>query len=123
MIRRSLATFRYAINGIGALFRTEKNSRIHAVFAILAVVLGFALHIAISAFLLVFFAIVLVIFAEAVNTAIERTIDLVETDSSQMVKLIKDISAGAVLITAIAAIFLGVVVFGGRLLQIIGWVS
>jgi diacylglycerol kinase len=40
-----------------------------------------------------------------------------------MVKLVKDISAGAVLIAAIAAIFLGVVVFGGRLLQIIGWVS
>jgi diacylglycerol kinase (ATP) len=98
----------------------EKNAKIHAVFAILAIVLGFALHIAISAFLLVFFAIVLVIFAEAVNTAIERTIDLVETESSQMVRLVKDISAGAVLIAAIAAIFLGIAVFGGRILQLIG---
>ncbi len=120
MIRRSLSSFKYAFNGIAALFRMEKNAKIHAVFAILAIVLGFALHIAISAFLLVFFAIVLVIFAEAVNTAIERTIDLVETESSQMVRLVKDISAGAVLIAAIAAIFLGIAVFGGRILQLIG---
>lgn len=66
-----------------------------------------------------FFAILLVFLAEVVNTALEKTLDLIEPNHHDQVGVIKDIAAGAVLVAAIGAAGIGAAVFlpyllGGR---------
>jgi len=56
-------------------------------------------------------AVIVVFFAEIMNTAFEKTLDIVEPHHHPQVKLIKDMAAGAVLVTAIAAVAIGIVIF------------
>lgn len=62
-------------------------------------------------FMLMLFSITLVIFAEMINTAIERTVDLVVQEYNPIAKYVKDVSAGAVLITALNAVVVAYLVF------------
>jgi diacylglycerol kinase len=63
-------------------------------------------------------AIIIVFFAEIMNTAFEKTLDLVEPNHHPQVKLIKDMAAGAVLITAVTAVAIGLVIFPPYLLAL-----
>lgn len=62
-------------------------------------------------FMQMLFAIILVVFGEMMNTAIERTVDLVVQEYNPIAKYIKDVSAGAVLLTAINAIITAYIIF------------
>jgi undecaprenol kinase/diacylglycerol kinase (ATP) len=115
----SLDSFKYAFRGFKVVLSSERNARIHLVFAVLAILAGILLKISLYQASLVVLAIVLVFFAEIVNSAIEKTLDITTTESNQMVKLVKDMTAAGVLVTAIGAIVIGVLVFGPRIWQLI----
>jgi diacylglycerol kinase len=70
----------------------------------------------------VFFAVIIVFLAEIFNTAIERTLDLIDVRENPRIKLIKDMSAGAVLVAATAATVVGVAIFAPYLMRIL-WVN
>ncbi len=110
-----LKSFRHAIDGILWAFRNERNLKIHGVFAILVCVLGFILNINRNDWVVLLLCIAMVLSAELLNTAIEKTLDLLHPQMSDKVKIIKDISAGTVLILSIIAAVIGVVVFYGYL--------
>ena len=110
-----LKSFRHAIDGILWAFRNERNLKIHGVFAILVCVLGFILNINRNDWVVLLLCIAMVLSAELLNTAIEKTLDLLHPQMSDKVKIIKDISAGTVLILSIIAAVIGVVVFVGIL--------
>jgi len=75
-------------------------------------------------FLFVFSSIVMVFFSEIVNTAIEKSLDLISQENNHLVQLIKDMMAAAVLVTALGAIVVAAVVFGPKFYQIlIGLIS
>lgn len=66
-------------------------------------------------FIVVILCIAMVMAAEMINTAIEQICDRVTRERDAEIKTIKDISAGAVLITAIAAIVCGLIIFVPKL--------
>jgi diacylglycerol kinase len=68
-------------------------------------------HISSTQLVLVILAIGLVFFAEVVNSAIEKTLDLMSTGNNQIVKIVKDMCAAAVLITAMTAFLIALIVF------------
>ena len=105
---RSLYT---AFMGVVFVVRVERNARIHLVFAVAALVLGVILGISDTELAAVFFAIILVFTTEVFNTALEKTLDLIEPQHNEQVRIVKDIAAGAVLVTAIGAVAIGVAVF------------
>jgi len=70
-------------------------------------------------FLFVFSSIVMVFFSEIVNTAIEKSLDLISQENNHLVQLIKDMMAAAVLVTALGAIVVAGVVFGPKFYQIL----
>jgi len=107
----------HAWHGVLHVFRHERNARIHLMFAILALLLGLWLGVSDAELAAVFFAVILVFLAEIFNTAVERTLDLIEPNENAQVKLIKDMSAGGVLIAAVAAIIIGVAIFGPLLVE------
>jgi len=109
----------HAWHGVIHVFRHERNARIHLMFAVLAFLLGIVLRVSDAELAAVFFAVIIVFLAEMFNTAIERTLDLVEPDENPRVKLIKDMSAGAVMLAAVAAMMVGAAIFGPRVVRLI----
>ncbi|HSX01209.1 MAG TPA: diacylglycerol kinase family protein [Candidatus Saccharimonas sp.] len=108
---RLVFSFRNALRGVLYVFENENNARIHLLFAIFAFVLGLVLQISGPELAAIFFAVVVVFVAEITNTAVEKTLDLVEPNHHPQVKLIKDMAAGGVLVAAVAALIIGVVIF------------
>ena len=104
-------SFGYARVGLRYILRNERNARIHVVVALVAILAGLILNLTASELAAVVFAILVVFLAEILNTAIEKTLDLVQPDHHPQVKLIKDMMAGAVLVAAAGAVVIGVIVF------------
>lgn len=109
-------SFVYAWDGILCFFRSEHNAQIHLAATVLVSVLSVTLGLDKFEAIAVVFSIAFVWIAEMINTAIEKAMDLVSTEQHPQIKLVKDISAGAVLIAAIAAVFVGCIVFIPKLL-------
>ena len=100
-----------AFNGIKKAFQTERNLRFHFLVAIIVTFLGIILSLSIFEWVGILFCICLVICAELFNTAIEKLVDLVSPQFNKKAGLVKDISAGAVLFTAIISIIIGLIIF------------
>lgn len=106
-----LRSLKYALNGCAKLFGTERNARIHLAAFVFVVAAGFYFEIDRVEWMIILLASGAVIAAEAMNTAIEGTIDLVHPQHGEKAGRIKDIAAGAVLIVTCAAIAIGLIVF------------
>ncbi len=113
-------SFKHAIRGIGVILKTQHNSWIHLAGGILAVVLGFHYHISEAEWGLIIIAITSVLVAEGFNTAIEFDIDLTSPNYHPYAKDTKDVAAGAVLLTVIGAVVIGLIIFLPKIL-VLGW--
>jgi len=111
-------SFGHAIHGVRHVVRHERNARVHLLLAVLAVVLGVVSRLSAAQWTAVLFAILVVFLAEIFNTAIERTLDLIDVRENLQIKLIKDMTAGAVLVAAVAALVVGVAIFGPQLVRL-----
>jgi diacylglycerol kinase len=110
-----IAGFGYAFSGLWYVVRTQRNARVHAVIATLAIITGLVLHISNVEFAIVFIAIAGVFIAEMFNTVIEICVDLASPGYHPLAKIAKDVSAGAVLTSAFLAVIIGLCTFGPRL--------
>ena len=52
----------------------------------------------------------MVLSAESMNTAVELLADALQPDSDERIRVVKDVAAGAVLITAIASVVVAILV-------------
>lgn len=112
-------SFRYAFRGLRMVLSRERNARIHVIFAVAAVIASFLLHISIDQFLVIILSIILVFFAEIVNTAIEKVLDLTYHENNQLVRFVKDTAAAGVLVTAGGSIIVALLIFGPALWRLI----
>lgn len=106
-----IASFGYAFAGIGHMFRTQRNARIHFLIGLCACALGSFLPLARWEWAILVVMCTLVIAAEGLNTAIEATVDLVATDYHPLARVAKDVAAGMVLLCACAAVIIGCIIF------------
>jgi diacylglycerol kinase len=116
---RRIRSFKYAFNGIGHVILNEANFRIHLAVAILVVILGFWLHISKSEWLFIVLTIGMVMAAEIFNSSIEKLMDLLHPEQNRNVGIIKDISAGAVLVTALSALIVGLYIFIPKIIPLL----
>ncbi|MDF2461699.1 MAG: hypothetical protein K0S68_1102 [Candidatus Saccharibacteria bacterium] len=110
---------KHAWHGVMHVIKHEKNARIHLAFAALALITGVVLNISKAELAAVFFVVIIVFLAEIINTAIERILDLVEPRENGKVKIIKDMSAGAVLVASVGAIMMGVAIFVPAIVRLV----
>lgn len=103
--------FQYAWNGLKETIRLERNFRIHLVFTVVVIIVSALLQLKQWEWVAIIFAIALVLIAELMNTVIERTIDYIKPDIHPEAKIIKDVSAGIVLVAAILSITIGLIIF------------
>jgi diacylglycerol kinase (ATP) len=112
------ASFRYAFAGLGYLLWTQRNAKIHSVIGLAAVTLGILLGLDRFEWLVLALTIAIVLAAEGINTALEAAVDLASPDYHPLAKIAKDVGAGTVLLTAIAAVIVGLLLFLPRLLPL-----
>ena len=105
-------SFVHASRGIKVFLKTTHNSWIHVTIFFAAIVLGMYFKITNTEWMMLIFASGLVFVSEAFNTAIEIDIDLTSPEYHPYAKDTKDVAAGAVLISAITAIIIGLFIFG-----------
>ncbi len=111
-------SFKYAIEGIQSAFKTEQNLKIHFIVTAIVVFLGILLKIDYIEWAICFLLFGFVITAELLNTAIEVTVDLAMPQKNDKAKLAKDIAAGAVLVSSITAILVGIVIFLPKIINL-----
>lgn len=111
MILKRLKSFTFAFNGILELLRNHPNFLVHTSMAFLVTSLAFLLSISQMEWIILILCMALVFASEAINSAIELLCDLYTLDKHPIIKKIKDISAAAVLIMAIAAAIVGSLIF------------
>jgi diacylglycerol kinase len=111
-MKKFIHSFGFAFSGIFQLLRTERNFAIQFSAMLLVVLAGFYFSIKVSEWLIILSISALILSLEAINSAIEKMCDLYSTENDARIKLIKDIAAAAVLISAIFATIIGVVIFG-----------
>ena len=114
-----VSSFRYAFAGIRYLLWTQRNAKIHSALAALAVALGLLLQLDRGEWLALVVTISIVFVAEGFNTAIEATVDLATPGYHPLAKIAKDVAAGTVLLTAIASIVVGLILFLPHLLPLL----
>ena len=110
VIKRFFKSFFYALAGIRAAFLTEQSFRLHLLAMVVALAIGLYSGISLPSWGIVILAIGVVLAAELFNTALERLGDgLAGGSYNEFVKRAKDLSAAAVLVTAAAALAVGII--------------
>jgi len=108
--KRLINSFKYAIEGIKTSVSREQNLVIHMFFLVMALIFSIIFKVTKYEFLAVIIVSGLVISLEMINTAIENTVDINKKYSIEA-KCAKDAASGAVLVSAIAAIIVGLTIF------------
>lgn len=103
----SVDSFKYAVNGILDVFRTQKHMRFHFGTVVIVLLGALLLKYGKQDIVILLFTIALVLMAEMFNTAIETVVDMITPTYHPLAKAAKDAAAGAVLIATTTAILIG----------------
>ena len=115
-----LRSVRYALRGIRVMIASQQNAWIHAVATVVVAVLGVWLGLSTAEWSWIVLAVVAVWTAEALNTAFEFLTDLASPAFHPLAGKAKDVAAGAVLISAVGSILIGLLVLGPHVLHWLG---
>lgn len=102
-----LRSIGYAFRGAILLVKTEASIQIQVVISLITIAAGCYFNITATEWMFQFFAIGLVLTAEGMNTAIEKIADYIQPNQESRIGVIKDVAAGAVLLSGVIAIIIG----------------
>lgn len=101
----------HAWHGIAYAVRHETNFRIQLGIALLVTIIMLIYRISPIEMIIVILLMLAVLVLELLNTAIEALADIVTPRLHDQVRIVKDITAGMVLLTGIGAIIIGCIIF------------
>lgn len=113
-------SFGYAFSGLESAWRLDQNMRIHALVSILVIIASIFFKISRFEFIIMLVMIILVFTAEMLNTALEKTVDLITKNYDIDAKLAKDVSSAMVLVSAVGSVVVGFIIFIPYILDFIG---
>ena len=111
-----IRSVRYAVRGLRVLL-SEPNTKIHGVAIVAVVIAGAVFDVSRPEWALLVVAVVLVLVAEGLNTAVERLADAVIPERHPLIEQAKDVAAAAVLLAAVGSIAIAALVFLPRFLR------
>ena len=106
-----IRSFKYAFNGLKFFFINDHNGRVHLFAAIIVIALSFYLQLSGLEWIAILSVISAVVVAEIINSAIEKLADVVSPEYHPKIKIVKDLAAAAVLVTAFLAVGVGLIIF------------
>lgn len=112
-----IRSFKYAFAGIWTMLKSQQNAWVHACATVAVIVAGLVFGVSSSEWCWLVLAIMAVWTAEALNTAFEFLADVASPEFHPLVKHSKDVAAGAVLISAIGAVVIGLLVLGPHVME------
>ncbi len=112
-----LIALKHSFNGIKCVFKSERNIKIQLIFAILVIIFGIILKINFIQFAILILTIFMVLICEFINTAIETIVDMYTLEYNEKAKIAKDISAGAVTLSAFCSVIIGIIIFIPNILK------
>lgn len=118
-IKGVLRSFKNSFRGFSVLLRNEYNLYIQIGFALFATVCGFLFQISFHEWAIQTAVIGLVIFSELVNTAFEKTMDLIYPEYDERVRDIKDLASAAVLFMVMISITTGIFIYLPKVLPLL----
>ncbi len=110
-ISKRIESFKYALNGLKTLLVTQHNAWIHLVATGVVIAFGFIFGLSADHWINLIIVISVVWGAEALNTAMEFLSDAAVPEIHPLIEKAKDVAAGAVFISAIAALIVGILIF------------
>ena len=117
---RSLGnSFKFARRGLIRVFLCERSFRLQLLCFVLTVIAGFIFRISGTEWIFIVLAGSLVLVTEMINTALEYVVDLVTEEYKILAEHIKNISAGAVLVSSLLAVVVGLIIFVPYLLELL----
>jgi len=117
--KKLINSFKYAISGVKSAYKREQNLKIHILIMILVIIAGIMLEISKMEWIICIILFAIVISEELFNTAIEALVDMVMPEINPKAKFIKDVSASAVLISAICSAIIGIIIFLPKIIELI----
>lgn len=114
-----LESQKFAISGLKLIFKNERNFRIQLLIAFGVILLGFLLNIGYGDWISLVLLITLVLITEAFNSVIEAVCDTLSKEYKVNIKYAKDVSAGAVFISAIVSAISGLVILGPYIIEFV----
>lgn len=108
---KHIKSFKFAFDGIFHTLYHEANFRVQIFLTFISVFLGFHFNISPAEWSVLIISFSMLLSAEILNTAIENLIDFVVPKKSSIVKIIKDLSAGFVLINALSFLVINLIIF------------
>ena len=118
-LRKRGDSLSHALRGLIYLVKNEHNARIHVAILVIAIVIGVLLKITPAEWIAIAIVSGMVLISELVNSAIENLADIIEPEWNSRIKLIKDYSAAAVLVSSVISAITGGVIFLPRIFLII----
>jgi diacylglycerol kinase (ATP) len=119
-VKARFKSFEYAFAGIRYFLSSQHNAWIHLIGTVVVIFLAVGFHVSRSEAIALTFAVGFVWVSELFNTAIEKIMDFISVEKNPKIKIIKDISAAAVLVAAITALTVGCFVFIPKILLCVG---
>ncbi|SEN56317.1 diacylglycerol kinase (ATP) [Amphibacillus marinus] len=109
----------YAWNGLKYALKNEINMRVHLMMTLLVIMLGIFLSVSFIEWVLLLLTIGLVLTAELFNTAVELLLDYLAPERHPIAGIIKDLTAGGVLVASMMAAAIGLIIFLPKLIAVI----
>lgn len=109
-VRRWIKSVNHAIEGVLHAARSERHLRYHFYTVAVVLVVCYVIGVTRVEFLLIVLAMMAVLLAEMMNTALEYVVDLLSPEMAEKAGRAKDVAAGGVLVTAFGAAVMGVVI-------------
>jgi len=113
---RVIKSFGPAANGIKFLFQSERNAIVHVLVLLLVIVAGIYFQLTVVEWMFIAMAAGFVLCTEAINTAIEHLMNFIHPEQHAKVGIIKDLAAGAVLLSVIASVVVGTLIFAPKVM-------
>jgi len=104
-------SFFNAFRGVFLMIKSERNFQLELLAFSINVFLIFYLKLSTIDTILVLIVSFGVLSAEIFNTAIEKICDIIQPEFDKRIGFIKDISAGAVILTAVLSVIVGILVY------------
>ncbi|MBI9034197.1 MAG: diacylglycerol kinase family protein [Bacteroidales bacterium] len=114
-ITQRVKSFSYAFSGLFYVLKTQKNTWIHLIATIFVIFAGFVLKLSLIEWAILSLTIGIVWMSEIFNTSIEVFMDMVSPQEHPLAKIVKDVSAAAVLVTALISVIIGIIIFGPKI--------
>lgn len=112
MVRQTIAAaFANAFNGLVHFLRHDRNGRIECAATFLVIAAAIILHASATEWVELLLCIGAVMGLEMLNSAMEKLCDMVHGNYHPSIKIIKDVSAGAVLLACIISVVIACIIF------------